>query len=121
MGKLFAGVVVLAAGTAIAVAAPAWATPTDAPSQQQVYLQETQQVTGRAHLIFKLADSSPAVEGKAELVEYSQGLVLYEPAVAPAAGQSADLKARPASPVHTTTTATVSWAPAKPLPTPRSF
>ena len=109
MGKLFAGVVVFAAGTVIAVAAPAWATQTDAPSSsQQVYLQETQQVTGRARLLFKGDDSVPAVEGKAELVEYSQGLV-------------ADLKVRPASPVHTTTTATVSWRPAGTLPTPRDF
>ena len=121
MGKLFAGVVVFAAGAGIAVAAPAWATPTDAPSSQQVYLQETQQVTGRAHLLFKGDDSTAAVEGKAELVEYSQGLVVYEPSTAPAAGQPADLKVRPASPVHTTTTATVSWAPARTLPAPRNF
>jgi hypothetical protein len=121
MGKLFAGVVVFAAGTAIAVAAPAWATPTDAPSQQQVYLQETQQVTGRAHLIFKGDDGAAAVEGKADLIEYSQGLVVYEPSAAPVPGQPADLKVRPASPVHTTTTATVSWTAARTLPTPRSF
>jgi hypothetical protein len=46
-----------------------------------------------------------------------------EPAIAPAAGKPAmaSLQARPASPVHTTTTATVSWTPAPVLPTPRSF
>jgi hypothetical protein len=131
MGKLVI-VICAAAGAVIAVAAPAWAVGFDTLLQpgapQQVYLRETQQVTARAQLIYKLADNDPAatagaVEGRAELVEHSQGLVVYEPASASIAGKPAlhDLQARPASPVHTTTTATVSWIPAAVLPTPRSF
>ena len=129
MGKLIAGTLIFAIATA---AAPAWAvgvdTPQDqGPQAQQVYLRETQKVTARAQLIYKLADNVPAasgasvggtaVEGRAEIVERSQGLVVYEPAAAPAA----DPQVRPASPVHTTTTSTVSWAPAPALPAPRSF
>ncbi|HLZ76312.1 hypothetical protein [Phenylobacterium sp.] len=123
MGKLIAGTVICAAiCTGAAVAAPARAvgvdTPQDqGPQAQQVYLRETQKVTARAQLIYKLADNAPAAEGRAEVVERSQGLVVYEPAAAPAA----DPQVRPASPVHTTTTSTVSWTPAPALPTPRSF
>jgi hypothetical protein len=126
MGKLIAGTVICAA---VAVAPCAWAVGADTPQTlvpapvqtQQVYLRETQQVTARAQLIYKLADNDPAaegraVEGRAEVVEHSQGLVVYEPAAA-----SADLRPRPASPVHTTTTATVSWTPAPALPAPRNF
>ncbi|MGZ5987047.1 MAG: hypothetical protein ACXWK7_19135 [Caulobacteraceae bacterium] len=127
MGKLVV-VILAAAGTAIAVTAPAWAvgvdTPQDqGPQAQQVYLRETQQVTARAQLIYKLAGNDPAtagaaaVEGHAERVERSRGLVVYEPAAAPAA----DPQVRPASPVHTTTTSTVSWTSAPALPMPRSF
>lgn len=117
MRQLIAGIVVCAAASAAALAAAA----SDTPQTQQVYLRETQQVTARAQLIYKLPDSDPAavgraVEGRAEVVERSQGLVVYEPAAA-----RADLQARPASPVHTTTTATVSWTPARTLPTPHSF
>jgi hypothetical protein len=122
MGKLFIGILVAATGVA-AIAAPAWAiAPDSQPSVQPVYLRETQQVTGRADILYKL-DNGPAVEGKAEMVEYSKGLVVYEPAVAPATGQPAvaDLQVRPVSPVQTTTTTTVHWAPAKVLPTPHSF
>jgi hypothetical protein len=126
MGKLIAATVICAAvcaGSAIAAAAPTRAigldTPQDqGPQTQQVYLRETQKVTARAQLIYKLADNVPAdqaaaVQGRAEVVERSQGLVVYEPA--------ADPQVRPASPVHTTTTSTVSWTPAPVLPTPRSF
>ena len=133
MGKLIAGIVICAAASAaIAVAAPAWAVDTDGPKSpiqtQQVYLRETHQVTARAQLIYKLADTDPvaaagAVEGRAEVVEHSQGLVVYEPASAPVSGKPAvaDLKARPASPVHTTTTATVSWTPAPAAPAAHHF
>jgi hypothetical protein len=121
MGKLFAGIFVLAG--AVLAAAPALAVAPDSQATtQQVYLRETQQITGQADVIYKL-DNGPAVEGKAEMVEYSKGLVVYEAAVAPAKGQPAvaDLQARPVSPVQTTTTTTVHWAPAKVLPTPLSF
>jgi hypothetical protein len=122
MGKLFIGILAAATGV-VAIAAPAWAIAPDSQANaQQVYLRETQQITGQADVIYKL-DNGPAVEGKAEMVEYSKGLVVYEPAVAPAKGQPAvaDLQARPVSPVQTTTTTTVHWAPAKILPTPHSF
>jgi hypothetical protein len=120
MGKL---IVVICAASA-AAAAPAWAVGSDTPQVQQVYLRETQQVTARAQLIYKLADNdtaagNTAVEGQAEVVEHSQGLVVYDPATDPAA--SASLQAHAASPVRTTTTATVHWAPVPVLPTPRSF
>ena len=85
MGKLIAGTVICAA---IVGAAPAWAVSVDTPQDQgqqtqQIYLRETQKVTARAQLIYKLADnaSTPqpgAVEGRAEVVERSQGLVIYE-------------------------------------------
>lgn len=124
MGKLIAGTVICAA---IVGAAPAWAVSVDTPQDQgqqtqQIYLRETQKVTARAELIYKLADnaSTPqpgAVEGRAEVVERSQGLVIYELA----ATSTADPQVRPASPVHTTTTATVSWTPAPTLPAPRHF
>jgi hypothetical protein len=119
MGKLILGAVICAA---IAGAAPAWAVGVDTPQDQgqqaqQIYLRETQQVTARAQLIYKLADNVPAAQGRAEVVEHSRGLVVYEPAATPAA----DPQVRPASPVHTTTTATVSWTPAPALPTPRDF
>ncbi len=121
MGKLFTGIFVIAG--AVLAAAPALAVAPDTQANtQQVYLRETQQVTGRADVIYKL-DNASAVEGKAEMVEYSKGLVVYEPAAQPAKGQPAvaDLQARPVSPVQTTTTTTVHWAPAKTLPTPHSF
>jgi hypothetical protein len=124
MGKLIAGIVICtAAGAAIATAAPAWAVPSETPHDQQVYLHETQQITARAQLIYRTPENDAAVEGRAEVIEHSQGLVVYEPAAAPATGKPAvaELQARPASPVHITTTATVSWAPAAALPAPRSF
>ena len=129
MGKLIAGTVICAA---IVGAAPAWAVSLDTPQDQgqqtqQIYLRETQKVTARAELIYKLADNvstaqAGAVEGRAEVVERSQGLVVYEPA-APgnSVGAAADPQVRPASPVRTTTTATVSWTPAPTLPAPRRF
>ncbi len=123
MGKLIAATVICAA---IAGAAPAWAVGVDTPQDQgqqtqQIYLRETQKVTARAELIYKLADNvsaahAGAVEGRAEVVERSQGLVVYEPAATPAA----DPQVRPASPVRTTTTATISWTPAPALSAPRS-
>jgi hypothetical protein len=122
MGKLFNGILVAATGAVLAAAAPAWASAPDTQANQQVYLRETQEVTGRAEVTYKL-DNGPAVVGKAEMVEYSKGLVVYEPATAPAKGQPAvaDLQARPVSPVQTTTTTTVRWSPARTLPTPHSF
>ncbi len=121
MGKLFTGIFVLA-GAALAAAPALAVAPDTQATTQQVYLRETQQVTGQAEVVYKL-DNGPAVEGKAEMVEYSKGLVVYEPAAAPAKGQPAvaNLKPRPVSPVETTTTTTVRWSPAGTLPTPRSF
>lgn len=137
MGKLITGTAIcaaLCAGSALAAAAPVRAIGADSPldqgpQTQQIYLRETQQVTARAQLIYKLADNDPAaeagaVEGRAEVVEHSQGLVVYDPPATPAAGAKsglADPQLRPASPVRTTTTATVSWTPAPALPTPRHF
>jgi hypothetical protein len=103
MGKLFAGIL------ALAVAAPAWATASDAPQAGQIYLRDTQQVTARAHLIYKADTTQSAVEGNAVVVEHSQGLVMVS---ADSSGPGKAMKGVPASPVRTTTTATVSWAPA---------
>jgi hypothetical protein len=107
MEKLFAAVF------ACALAAPALAAASETAPNPQLFLRETAQVTARAELVYKPSAAEPAVDGKAEVVEHSRGLVVYDPAVA--------TSAKPASPVQTTTTETVSWTPVRTLPTPRSF
>lgn len=119
MKKLFAGIAICAA---FAAAAPAWAVAPDAAQTPQIYLRETRQVTAQAHLIFKDDSAESAVEGNAVVVEHSQGLVMVSTVGAtPGVTSLADLRTVPASPVHTTTTATISWTPARASAPSRTF
>ena len=86
MGKLFAGA--LGAALLAAAAAPAWATPPDQAQAPLVFARKTEQITARAHLIYKPDAVTPPFEGNVVVIEQSRGLVVVDAGGSPPSGDA---------------------------------
>ncbi|WP_372781041.1 MBL fold metallo-hydrolase [Phenylobacterium sp.] len=86
MGKLLCAILATAA---VVAAAPAWAVAPDAAQAPKVFLRQTEQVTARAHLIYKPNPTDPPFEGNVVVIEQTQGLVVVDAGGSPPSGEAA--------------------------------
>jgi len=86
MGKLLAGA--LGAALLIGAAAPALATPPDPAKAPQVFARKAEEITARAHLIYKPDPVTPPFEGNVVVIEQSEGLVVVDAGGSPPSGEA---------------------------------
>lgn len=79
-------------------AAPAQAVPPDPAQAPQVFARQTEEITARAHLIYKPDPTTPPFEGNVVVIEQSQGLVVVDAGGSPPSGEAVVGEIRKISP-----------------------
>jgi glyoxylase-like metal-dependent hydrolase (beta-lactamase superfamily II) len=83
---------------ALTTAAPAQAVAPDPAQAPQVFARRTEEITARAHLIYKPDPVTPPFEGNVVVIEQSQGLVVVDAGGSPPSGEAVVGEIRKISP-----------------------
>jgi glyoxylase-like metal-dependent hydrolase (beta-lactamase superfamily II) len=83
---------------AVLTAAPAQAVTPDPAQAPRVFARQTQEITARAHLIYKPDPTTPPFEGNVVVIEQSRGLVVVDAGGSPPSGEAVVGEIRKISP-----------------------
>ena len=95
MALILAAIVVAGA---VCAAPPAQAVTPDPAQAAEVFARKTEQITARAHLVFKPDPTTPPFEGNVVVIEQSEGLVVVDAGGSPPSGEAVVGEIRKISP-----------------------